>query len=262
MKDPESEIPTDPHASVGPITEPPPSDHPSKPAVPDGAQYFDWALTKLSANVEELRKTRATNEQYRHELMDPEGWLAKMFERLRQEARNDTDMLRQEERSYHDKIVERLNHGASVMTSHMLMIGELQGRPPNGLTGRKILVVEDEPLLLKVIAQALISRGARPFTADGPEEAMKIAAAVQVDAALVDLNLPPNGVESGYALIDFLHRTQPSMGLVLMTGYPREYVSVPYPDVPVFILEKPFELEAAEKMLHEAIDAGAARAKP
>lgn len=235
--------PTQPDASSHPPTPPPgvPSElaatERAKPSVPPGAEYFDWALEALLA-------AKTSVDGYRREVLDPEGVHARRFRDLH-------DLVVETNRN----VTDRLNHGATVMMTHALLIGELQGTPPNGLGGKRILVVEDEPLFLHVLTSALTKRGAQVFAAPSREEASRIIGAVQVHAALLDLRIPTpmDGVE----LARELKIRQPLTPIVIITGAP---------DAAIFeiesyaVLEKPCSLALLEKTLHEAIDAAAAMA--
>jgi CheY-like chemotaxis protein len=211
----------------------------AKPSIPPGAEYFDWALEKL---VEAKRAI----DGYQHELLDPQGVHARRFSDLHALV---VETFR--------TVTDRLNYGASVMMSHALMIGEIQGRQPNGLGGKRILIVEDEPVLLHVLSTALSKRGARVFTAHSREEASRVIGAVQVHAALLDLRIPTP--LDGLELARELRIRQPLTPVVIITGAPHEAIF----EMETFaVLEKPCSLELLEKTLHEAIDAAAAAATP
>ncbi|MGC9452318.1 MAG: sigma-54-dependent transcriptional regulator [Oceanipulchritudo sp.] len=64
------------------------------------------------------------------------------------------------------------------------------------LTGRQILVLEDETFLRKSICQYLESKGAMTFPSDSLAEARKIMENAELDFALLDINLPDgNGMD-------------------------------------------------------------------
>ena len=68
--------------------------------------------------------------------------------------------------------------------------------------GKKILVVDDDQIILKTLSMALISNGYQVFTAtDGPGAA-SIVARERPDLILLDLLFPPDAVNVGGALQD------------------------------------------------------------
>jgi len=68
--------------------------------------------------------------------------------------------------------------------------------------GKKILVVDDDQVILKTLSMALISNGYQVFTAtDGPGAA-SIVARERPDLILLDLLFPPDAVNVGGALQD------------------------------------------------------------
>lgn len=97
------------------------------------------------------------------------------------------------------------------------------------LSGRKILVVEDEYLIADDLAALLREAGAEII---GPvaslPTAMRVVGDTQViDAAVLDINLREVSV---YPLVDELMRR--SVPMVFMTGYgenniPRDYAAIP-----------------------------------
>ena len=79
------------------------------------------------------------------------------------------------------------------------------------LTGRKILVIDDNPVIVKTLFLALESRGYEVFAAiDGPE-AFSIARREKLDLILLDFCFPPDVIQSGNTwdaplIIDWLRR--------------------------------------------------------
>ena len=58
------------------------------------------------------------------------------------------------------------------------------------MSGRQILILEDEALLLKSIVAFLQSIGDEPYPASSISEAERIIQSVDLDFALIDINLP------------------------------------------------------------------------
>lgn len=83
--------------------------------------------------------------------------------------------------------------------------------------GRKIIVVDDEPILRTLIADQLNSLGYEAWSAGNAMEAKKMVSVKDPDALIVDIDLGagPNGLE----LIQSLSRDFPNLGFVLLTSF-------------------------------------------
>ncbi len=80
----------------------------------------------------------------------------------------------------------------------------------------KILVVDDEEIMLKLACDALRSQGHQVFGVSGALEALDRLKQEQFDFILTDIKMPEmNGLE----LIEAAHRINPSMGAIFMTGF-------------------------------------------
>jgi two-component system response regulator GlrR len=80
----------------------------------------------------------------------------------------------------------------------------------------KILVVDDDPSILKVIRMRLEAEGYQVTTAIEAQKAVKLATDKAFDFALVDLKL--NG-KDGIALMEDLHQINPEMPVIILTAY-------------------------------------------
>lgn len=80
---------------------------------------------------------------------------------------------------------------------------------------KQILLVDDEPAILRLLADALGEAGYATTACASSDEALKAARGKAVDAALVDLNLP--GLD-GIALMKSLRDLQPGLPVVVITG--------------------------------------------
>lgn len=78
-----------------------------------------------------------------------------------------------------------------------------------------VLLVDDDPALLNIIAIALAKAGLTPVVAQSGEQALALAAQHQFAAALVDKNL--QGMD-GLDVVRHLRRRQPSCACIVMTG--------------------------------------------
>jgi two-component system response regulator GlrR len=80
----------------------------------------------------------------------------------------------------------------------------------------KILVVDDDPSILKVIRMRLEAEGYRVTTAVEAKKAIALAAEKPFDAALLDLKLKG---ENGLCLMQDLHQIHPEMPVIILTAY-------------------------------------------
>lgn len=102
------------------------------------------------------------------------------------------------------------------------------------LTGRRILVVEDEMLVLMNIEMALEDLGCSAITAAGNVEgALSLIAQQTFDAAIVDVNL---GGDKSYPVADKL--TERGIPFAFSTGYSDHSAGSDFSDRPV--LKKPY----------------------
>ena len=80
----------------------------------------------------------------------------------------------------------------------------------------KILVVDDDPSILKVIRMRLEAEGYNVTTAMHAQKALKLAHENMFDFALVDLKL--NG-KNGIELMEALHQINPELPVIILTAY-------------------------------------------
>jgi len=80
----------------------------------------------------------------------------------------------------------------------------------------KILIVDDDKNILKVMKMRMEAEGFSVAAVEAPEAAIKTAAATVFDLALVDLKL---GETSGVELMENLHRINPEMPIIILTAY-------------------------------------------
>ncbi len=104
------------------------------------------------------------------------------------------------------------------------------------ISGRTILIVEDEPIIAFGLEDLLDSAGAESLTAGSLEEAEQALATTQVDAAILDVNV--NG-ENSYALAARL--VERGLPFIFATGYgealhPQDLAAVP-------TISKPYSLK-------------------
>ena len=81
-----------------------------------------------------------------------------------------------------------------------------------------ILLVDDEPSVLSIVALILSQEGFQVITANGAAEALKLAdgAAREAGLLLTDVSMP---VMDGAALAQLLVQKNPALRVLFMTGY-------------------------------------------
>src|ERR1700674_2608413 len=80
----------------------------------------------------------------------------------------------------------------------------------------RLLIVDDEPMVLDVLRRLLEEPGREIEVASGPEAALEIAGRLEIDVALIDKNLRGS---SGLDLSRKLKSAQPETEVILITGY-------------------------------------------
>jgi DNA-binding NtrC family response regulator len=107
---------------------------------------------------------------------------------------------------------------------------------------QKVLVVDDEPELVRMIGQTLGAAGFTVVGAASGERALELASQQEFDAALVDKNLG-RGID-GVEVLRHLRKRQPRCACIVMTAFPsmgsavetlrigaQDYVEKPSPEL-------------------------------
>src|SRR3954451_18335747 len=90
-------------------------------------------------------------------------------------------------------------------------------RPADG-DGLRVLIVEDEPMLLELLADEFIAAGLDISTAKTGEEAVEaIEGAARLDALLADICLP--GTMTGWVVAEHFRREWPKGVVLYATAY-------------------------------------------
>lgn len=79
-----------------------------------------------------------------------------------------------------------------------------------------LLLIDDDEIFTRVLSRALVKRGFSVLTASDSQAALQTLAGQPVDKAIVDLKIAR---ESGLQLIPVLKAQQPSLDIVMLTGY-------------------------------------------
>jgi two-component system cell cycle sensor histidine kinase/response regulator CckA len=112
-----------------------------------------------------------------------------------------------------------------------------------------ILLVEDEPAVRQLFAQALTRAGYSVYEARNGQEAMKLfdAHGDQVDLLLTDMRMPYMG---GAELAHHLRGRRRTLKLLCISGYPGNLDS----DLAVDFLAKPFSRDDLLRKVREVLD--------
>jgi two-component system cell cycle sensor histidine kinase/response regulator CckA len=114
----------------------------------------------------------------------------------------------------------------------------------------RILVVDDEPFVRRVVARLIQRGGWTPATADGGPEALGLLRDETIHLLLTDVRMP--GMD-GPTLVREARRLQPSLPVLYMTGHAGDGVDPTLLQDPV--LEKPFASGRLYQALEEILGA-------
>lgn len=114
-----------------------------------------------------------------------------------------------------------------------------------------ILVVDDEPIMLKLCTTMLQRGNHQVLQAAGGAEALALLQNSHADLALLDVMMPKmNGIELAGRIL----KKSPQTKILLMTGYgPREIMEVAGKDNPYRIMWKPFKTESLLQMIDNVL---------
>ena len=87
------------------------------------------------------------------------------------------------------------------------------------MSKKRILIVDDEPYIVKGLAALLQSKGYEILTAESATEGLHILESCQVDLVLTDQKMP--GM-SGLAFLEKVAARHPEVARLVITGWPEE----------------------------------------
>ena len=118
---------------------------------------------------------------------------------------------------------------------------------------KRILVVDDEEKLRRVIELHLLSAGFDVDKARSAEEALKLVEAHsgQIDLLLTDAIMPG---KSGLELANMMVAKQPGLPVIVMSGYTEENLSISGLTEPPAMLQKPFTPRDLRRRIREVLD--------
>jgi PAS domain S-box-containing protein len=123
-------------------------------------------------------------------------------------------------------------------------------------SGRRILVVDDEELVLDTVRRALMSFGHLPTTVNDPAAALAMLQTMPglFDMAIIDQNMPKM---TGLKLAAEIRRINPAMPILLATGYSKtvEDRSLQASGVTAVVM-KPLDLKDLASAINDALESG------
>jgi DNA-binding response OmpR family regulator len=119
----------------------------------------------------------------------------------------------------------------------------------------KLLLVDDEPLLLTFLSTVLQEEGYEVFVARDGKQAIQIANRVAVDLLITDLVMPET---EGLGLIQYFRKCRPAMKMIAMSGaFDGQYL-VPAELLGAHaVLRKPFEVRELVEMVTRLLQSDA-----
>jgi len=122
------------------------------------------------------------------------------------------------------------------------------------MTARKpanLLLVDDDPSLLKLLGMRLTSEGFHVTTAESGQEALRLLAREQIDLVISDLRMDEM---DGMALFAEIQKHQPGMPVIILTAHGSIPEAVAATQQGVFsFLTKPVDRDALYKAIDEAL---------
>lgn len=121
-----------------------------------------------------------------------------------------------------------------------------------GHKSANLLLVDDDPGLLKLLGMRLTSEGFHIFTAESGQEALKLLLKEKIDLVISDLRMDEM---DGMALFAEIQRQQPGMPVIILTAHGSIPDAVAATQQGVFsFLTKPVDRDALYKAIDEALE--------
>lgn len=114
--------------------------------------------------------------------------------------------------------------------------------------GRTVLIVDDEPLVRRMLERMVESIGLAVVVAGDGYRALELAAERRFDAVLLDLSMP--GL-SGVVVFERLRDTHPELPVIIVTGHLDEVAGL---ERAHRVLHKPVRRDDVARALHEVLD--------
>jgi len=117
---------------------------------------------------------------------------------------------------------------------------------------RTVLIVEDEPMIRMILADALEEEGYGVLEAETVLEAVAVLGCNGIDAVITDIDMP--GALSGLDLARFLHASTRTVPIIITSGGHSE-ADCSLPNGAIFI-SKPYSIPCMIELLASLLKAG------
>jgi two-component system cell cycle sensor histidine kinase/response regulator CckA len=131
---------------------------------------------------------------------------------------------------------------------------ETSDRPTPSVGSERILLVEDEPVLLRMTSEMLRRQGFDVISAPDPSAALELAGVEQFDVVVTDVVMPKM---SGAELADHIAETFPETRFVFVSGYTHEVINEARLGPTRRFLAKPFSSAELVDAVRGVLDAPA-----
>ena len=111
-----------------------------------------------------------------------------------------------------------------------------------------VLLVDDEPISLNFMVDAVTREGCQPVPAESAEEILKLLPFWTIHVAFVDHHLP--GME-GMLLGEYLRRNNPDMIIAIVTGAPEPWMERRSEELGLELIPKPFGLAQITEVIEK-----------
>ncbi len=112
--------------------------------------------------------------------------------------------------------------------------------PASSLHGKRILLVDDDPVVRDSLNNVLLIEGCFVIPAENGQQALDLASQSPVDLVLLDLNLP---VKNGWDTFEELTREYPTLPIIIITARPNQFFTAVSAGAGA-LLEKPMDIPA------------------
>lgn len=130
---------------------------------------------------------------------------------------------------------------------------EQEDTNPSRKGERTLLIVDDEPPILRVAEAMLSQLGFQAILADNGQEAVKLfqERCEEIHAVLLDMSMPRM---NGQATLMALREIRPNVPAILCTGYSEDEAAERFSDIKLAgFLQKPYELQAMAHVLQNVL---------
>jgi DNA-binding NtrC family response regulator len=116
----------------------------------------------------------------------------------------------------------------------------------------RVLVVDDEPDVLKTLATLLGAEGYEVLTVAGGEEAMNALQSQEFNLMISDLRMSP---VDGMQVLEFAHEKCPTMSVIMLTAYGQVETAIKSLELGAFdYIKKPFRTDELLQTVQKALE--------